>query len=101
MFVFFYLCEHEAISPQAAQVQSYYLESLARVNRQPPEETVLSANGVYILYEDVIYQVESLFKAANISFKVFFVFNAGYPSKVAGVDLPTVGRLVHYDNIMM
>ena len=47
--------------------------------------TILAAKEFFLLYEEVIYEVDSLVKAVNICFKVFFVFNAEYPAEAADI----------------
>lgn len=59
------------------------------VTRQPQVvavgDTVMSAKDYYLLYDEVIYHLDSLVKAIDICFKVFFVFNAEYPAEAADV----------------
>lgn len=38
-----------------------------------------------LLFEEVIYQLDSLVKAVDITFKVFFVFNVEYPPEATDV----------------
>ena len=43
------------------------------------------AKQVFVLFGDVIYEVDSLIKAVNICFKSFFVFNMQYPAEALDV----------------
>ncbi|KAI0221940.1 hypothetical protein LSAT2_026801, partial [Lamellibrachia satsuma] len=59
------------------------------VTRQPQilalGDTILVAKEFFLLYEEVIYEVDSLVKAVDICFKIFFVLNAQYPAEAADV----------------
>ena len=48
-------------------------------------DTILAAKEFMLLYEEVIYEVDSLVKAVDIVFQVFFVFNTDYPAEAADV----------------
>ena len=48
-------------------------------------DSILGARDFYVLYEDVVYEVDSLIKAVDICFKLFFVFNAEYPAEATDV----------------
>ncbi|KAI0209178.1 hypothetical protein LSAT2_006148 [Lamellibrachia satsuma] len=62
-------------------------------------DTILAAKELFLLCEDVLYEVDFLVKAVDICFKVFFIFNAEYPAEAA--DVTTRTQVRHYSSVIM
>ena len=46
-------------------------------------DTLIAASHYYVVFDDHMYQMDSLIKAVDICFKVFFIFNLEYPTACA------------------
>ncbi|KAI0209959.1 hypothetical protein LSAT2_005320 [Lamellibrachia satsuma] len=69
---------------QSSLMDNYVEDKMADWGMHHMIET-FRAKELFLLCEDVLYEVDFLVKAVDICFKVFFIFNAEYPAKAADV----------------
>lgn len=43
-------------------------------------DSLLEASQFFVILDDIVYEVETMIKAVDTCFKVFFVLNAQYPA---------------------
>ena len=58
-------------------------------------ESILSIEQVFVLVEDMVYEVQTLTKAVDVCFKTLFLFNLEYASAVE--DVWVLLQLALYD----